>query len=125
VTLARTAPHATAAAAPVKHTHKHPAAKHEKPTPAATPSATATDVPEDATPAAVDPQQETGGARAPDAPATPTPVPATTPTAPVTNSPQPTPVPATPATSTPIPPAATGGTTAPPATAADATPPAG
>jgi RNA polymerase sigma factor (sigma-70 family) len=80
-----------------------------------------------ATPAPVDPQLETGGTRAPDAPATPTPVAAETPAGtPIAETPETTPAPAATGPEQPAAPEAQGGAAAaPPAAAPPAAPPAG
>src|SRR4051794_16944172 len=107
----------------VKHTHK--AAAVAKPAPARKPVATAIPTVTDDEPTpATEAEQETGGVRAPDASATPTPVVTATPPASVTDSPQATPVPAVPAASSPAPPEATGATAGAPA-ASGTVPPAG
>jgi RNA polymerase sigma factor (sigma-70 family) len=123
---------ATLSAAPPAASRKErdkptPAEKRKRreaavPAPPAEPKATA--IEDDITPAAaVDPQLETGGTRAPDAPAATPPAPQPTPTAPAVT---PTPPAATPATEQPAPPPAPdGGTPAPPSTGGVTAPPAG
>src|SRR4051794_7137737 len=118
MTLDHVPAHTAAVVAAV--THK-PVKITEKPAPAATP--TATEVHDPTTLPGTDPQEETGGVRAPDAPATPTPVATSTPPAAATDEPEPTPAPSP--TGTPASPTATGASAAPPSTGADEIPPAG
>jgi hypothetical protein len=109
---------------------KHKAARKAKATPApvvAPPAETkaTTDVGDE--PVVVDPQAETGGALAPDAPtvAVPSPVASPAPTAPIAANPQPTPVPATDAGAVASTPPDSGGASAPTTPSGVVTPPAG
>jgi RNA polymerase sigma factor (sigma-70 family) len=119
------APSRPAKAAPVaKREHKTAAAKHKHKVPAVAAPIALQDDPAPAI--ADDPQVETGGARAPDAPATPTPIATASPApiAPTADQAQPTPAPAA-AGSEQTAPATGGGTEAPAPTDAPPPPPTG
>ena len=121
------APVAAAAAADERKREKTASLKQREAGVIAPPAETKAPVIEDdVTPAAaIDPQVETGGTRAPDAAPVATPAPVETPAA-TPPAATPTAVPATPSTREPVtPPTADGGTVAPPVTGGVTAPPAG